>query len=238
MNANMERDVLSLCGDKLFRVSRIPRGVTEKKIQRILDARLPQAFVELWWVKRKKEMVGRISVPKEIVSASIELKQVLSKDEGCLMFLGPIKVHLREEKLRKREQSVKTKVKNLEEKQNEMKSLLGRLTSMVENKMRLDEHVPMPSPGRDGEFISQRKRAAPANIVRKEQKKIRVLKISNEKKKEEKREISDENFDPEISSLRSAIREAERDIRQQLGPNKEMLQQLLRMRTGFLNDNG
>ena len=119
-----------------------------------------------------------------------------------------------------------------------MKSLLGRLTSMVENKMRLDEQMPMPSPGRDGEFISQRKRAAPANIVRKEQKKIRVLKISNEKKKEEKREISDENFDPEISSLRSAIREAERDIRQQLGPNKEMLQQLLRMRTGFLDDNG
>ena len=238
MNANTERGVLSLCGDRLFRVSRIPKGVTEKKIQRILDARLPQAFVELWWPKRKKEMIGRISVPQAMVSASIELQQVLSKDEGCLMFLGPIKVHLREEKFRQREQNVKTKLKNVEKKQEEMQALLGRLTSMLENKVRLDENMPMPSPGRDGDFTSQRKRVAPANIVRKEQKKIRVMKISNEKKKEEKRKISEENFDTEISNLRSVIREEAREIRHQLGPNKKMLKKLLQMRTDILDDNG
>ena len=57
-----EHETLSLCGDIQFRVSLVPRGVTEEKLQRILDSRLPQALVELWKSK-KRNVQGRISVP-------------------------------------------------------------------------------------------------------------------------------------------------------------------------------
>ena len=235
MSCNTGNDVLSLCGDKIFRVSKIPNGVKEEKIQRILDARLPQAFAEIWKCKRKKGMEGRISVPMAVVSAHVELQQVLSSEEGCFVFLGPIKVHLCEERSGKRESTVKKKLKILEKEQNEMKALVGKLTSMLENKMQI-EHQPMPSPGRDAEFVSQRKRVAPANIVRKEQKKIRVMKGCNDKKIN-KCEISEEELDPMIG-LRLAVREAEKEIRQQVGPNKDMLHRLLQMRTERLVDKG
>ena len=94
----------------------------------------------------------------------------------------------------------------------------------------------MPSPGRDAEFISQRKRVAPANIVRKEQKKIRVMKVCNEKKIN-KCEISEEELDPMIG-LRLAVRGTEKEIRQHVGPNKVMFHRLLQMRTERLVDKG
>ena len=98
-------------------------------------------------------------------------------------------------------------------------------------------HQPMPSPGRDAEFISQRKRVAPANIVQKDQKMIRVMKVCNEKKIN-KCEISEEELGPMIG-LRLAVREAEKKIRQHAGgPNKDMLHRLLQMRTERLVDKG
>ena len=44
------------------------------KIQRILDARLPEAFVELWRSKGKGEMQGRLSVPQTTVASCRELQ--------------------------------------------------------------------------------------------------------------------------------------------------------------------
>ena len=57
-------------------------------------------------------MQGRISVPEAVVSAHVELQQVISSDEDCLVFLGLIKVHICEETSRKREINVKMKLKN------------------------------------------------------------------------------------------------------------------------------
>ena len=132
MDMPKDRKLLSLCGDIQFCVSLVPRGVTEIKLKRVLDARLLQAFVELWKGK-KKNAQGRLSVSKEVVAASEELRYVMKSTEGCFLFIGPTKVYLRKEGQSKKKFDMKRKIVDLEKPQPEMQILMAKLSSLLQN---------------------------------------------------------------------------------------------------------
>ena len=192
---------VSLCGDIQIRVSLVLRGVTEEKLQRILDSRLPQALVELWKSK-KRNVQGRISVPTEMVQNNAQLQRILQDRHGRFIFIGPIKVHLRKESPAKEKQTLKRKMAALEKQQLEMKSLLERLVLERENIL--------PSPGRtNGDLNCKLKRKASVKIVPvKKQKKHSVREDRNGQRKNHTRE---EVPDPDIQmgSMNSTMKLSE-----------------------------
>ena len=151
MDASQDRDTLSLCGDVQFRVSLVPRGVNQRKIQRILDARLPNAFVELWQSKGKN-MQGRLSVPSSTVTACKELQCVLKSRNGRSIFIGPIKVHLRNEDLHHDERTeMRRKIAALEKKQLDMQTLLETMGSLLQQQQMVEDSDPFSSLEESGE---------------------------------------------------------------------------------------
>ena len=191
------------------------------KIQRVLDARLPQAFVELWKGK-KKNVQGRLSVPKDVVAASKELQYVMERADGCFLFIGPIKVYLRKEGQPKKKFDMRRKIIDLEKKQTEMKMLMAKMSSLLQNQN--NEMIgPLPSPGRDGGFTSERKRTAPTNLVCEKKQKIRKCEDEIEVGENTRHEL--DVLDPENSAqLDSAFKEMERrGYRSQPSRNNEAL---------------
>ena len=205
--------MLSLCSDVQFRVSHIPTGVTERKIQRILDARLPQAFIELWALKGKKKIQGRMSVPQDVVAKCDELQEVLKRESGCMMFIGPIKVHLRKDAKRNHEHSVRNRMKTFEKEQKSLRLMLERVSNQCALLMEKSiVEAPMPSPGREsGVLNAELKRAASANIA--PEKKQKILR-KNEKKRAETEDAArrQDEIDPMVASLRAAIENAEKRV--------------------------
>ena len=112
-----------------------------------------------------------------------------------------------------------------------MRELMKRMALMLENKLQTEiRELPLPSPGRDGDFISDRKRtAAPANIVQKEQKKIRMSEVENDKEKLQQSRKSDES-DPMVCELQAAVAERERRLYDMPSlRNEKMIAQLQRL---------
>ena len=61
--------------------------------------------MKLWKSSTGKSTVGRLSVPREMVSASPELQLVMEYDRGSDFMIGPIKVHLRLDVPRKKKKN-------------------------------------------------------------------------------------------------------------------------------------
>ena len=141
-----DRETLSLNGDLQFRVSLVPRGVTEEKLQKILDARLPNTFIQLWRAKGKN-MQGRMSVPSSVANGCKELQSVLKSRRGRSIFIGPFKVHLRDEgSLTDENVNLKRKIAALETKQLEMQTLLENMGSLLQQQqMVIDDSNPFSS---------------------------------------------------------------------------------------------
>ena len=234
MDVSQDREILSLCGDVQFRVSLVPRGVTEQKLQRVLDARLPDAFVELWKGK-KKNIQGRLSVPKEVAAASTELQCVINSIEGHFIFIGPIKVYLRKEGQPRNKLNMKKKIVALEKKQLEMQMLMAKMSDLLQNQTN-EMTRPLPSPGRDGGFTSDRKRGACTNLVC--EKKHKIRKRKKEIEAEENTGHDADVLDPEnLAELDSAIQEMERrEYRSQPSRNAKPLVQVRAYLQGIIEE--
>ena len=143
MEHSQDRETLSLRGDIQFRVSLVPRGVTEE----------PEAFIELWSAKNKNKQ-GRLSVPKFIATASEELQCVMKSRGGRSIFIGPIKVHLRNEGFPRDNIVMKRKIAVLEKKQSEMQTLLEKMSVLLQNQM-VEDPSPLSSQENSGELESK-----------------------------------------------------------------------------------
>ena len=183
--------------------------MTEEKLQRILDARLPHAFVQLWRTK-SKNVQGRLSVPKALASKCEELQHVLNNKGGHFVYIGPIKVQLSKENSPKKKNQTRRKLAALEKKQNEMKAMIEQFQEMLQmQNERMDEEsseLPLPSPGREGGFLSSaRKRAAPTTISKAKKQKGTAPKKSLQEQMKEKVTNFERNWKPPPSMMKNEV---------------------------------
>ena len=180
----------------------------EEKLQRILDARLPHAFVQLWRAKNKN-VQGRLSVPKGVASKCEELQHVLNHKGGNFVYIGPIKVQLSKENSPKKKNQTKRKLAALEKQQIEMKAMMEQFREMLQmQNERMEEESsepPLPSPGRESGFLSSaRKRAAPTTISKAKKQKGTAPKKSLQEQLDEAVTDFESNWRPPPSMVKNA----------------------------------
>ena len=152
-------------------------------------------------------MQGRISVPKAIATASQELQTVIKSTNGCFVFIGPIKVHLRSEGSMKKKLTMKRKIAALQETQIEMQKALKHMSALLQKQL---DDADLPSPGRESSCLNcELKRAASTNMVYEKQQKIQKHEGIVERSTLNTERASDE-FSPE--HLDAVIEDVERRL--------------------------
>ena len=118
--------------------------------------------------------------------------------------------------------NMKKKIAALEKKQLEMQTLMAKMSDLLQNQTN-EMTRPLPSPGRDGGFTSDRKRGACTNLVCEKKHKIRKCEDEIEVGENTRQEL--DVLDPENSAqLDSAFKEMERrEYRSHPSRNNEAL---------------
>ena len=155
--------------------------------------------------------------------------------EGRFIFIGPIKVYLRKEGQPRNKLNIKKKIVALEKKQVEMQTLMAKMSDLLQNQTN-EMTRPLPSPGRDGGFTSDRKRGACTNLVC--EKKHKIRKCKKEIEAEENNGHDADLLDPEnLGKLDSAFKEMERRAyRSQSSRNAKPLVQVQAYLQGIIEE--